>query len=109
MTIEIHSPQGQVSQWVIDYVKEKLMEFYHRDREIARAQVYFRQIEDNPLGTDVCEIQLTIYGNSLFIHRTAGSFEMASREAIEELTSRIDDQIGKQKEPPDQATSTVKV
>ncbi|HEU4575277.1 MAG TPA: HPF/RaiA family ribosome-associated protein [Chitinophagaceae bacterium] len=109
MHIEFHTPQGQVKQWIIDFVKEKLLEFYHKDREIARAEVYFKQQGGNDADNKVCEITLTIYGNSLFVHRKAATFEQASRETIDELTGKVNEQIRQQNEPPDQTTSTIKV
>ena len=39
MTIEFFTPQGEVPEHMILFIKEKLMEFYHRDNEIYGAEV----------------------------------------------------------------------
>ena len=109
MNIEFQASQGQVKEWVIDHVREKLMELYHRDKRISRAQVYFREQPDAEGGSKICEIDLSIYGDSLFVRRKAGSFEQASMEVLKELTEKVDEQIRNQGEPPEEITSTVNV
>jgi putative sigma-54 modulation protein len=108
MIIEFQTPQGEVKKWVLDFVRDKLVELHKRDREIVRAQVYFREMNGKK-NEKVCEIDLTIFGDSIFVHRKADSFEKASRMAIDDLTEKIDEQIKKRNEPPDVVTSTVKV
>lgn len=108
MNIEFHAPHGEVKEWVINYLKEQLMELHRKDKQVSRAQVYFR---DQPGGPEpkVCEIDLSIYGDSLFVHRNAGSYEQAAREVLAELNRKVDEQIRRQSEPPEEITSTVKV
>ena len=109
MTVEFHLPQEKIKEWVIDFVKDKLIEFHHQDKEISRAEVYFKEHATEPDGDKVCEIDLTIYGSSFFVHRNAKTFDQASREAIKMLTEEIQAQIKNRTEPPDEVTSTVKV
>lgn len=108
MTIEFHAPHGKVKEWVIDYLKNKLVQLHHINAAISRAEVYFK--EDNTPGQEkICEIDLTIYGESLFTRRSAGSYEEASREAADALAADIARQTGGDNELPDKVTSTVKV
>jgi len=109
MTIEFLTPIGEVHEWVIDDIKKKLTEFHQRDKDISRAQVYFRK---NPKAFDgdfVCEIELTIFGNSVMVQRNADSYLLAEREVMKELPRIVDEQIHQQNEPSDEILSTVKV
>lgn len=109
MNIEFHNPKNDVREWVIGYAKDKLVELHKRDKEISRAQVYFKRKNTAQPDDKVCEIDLTIYGDSLFIHCSANSYEQAVRHAIQELTQKVDEQISKHSEPPDELTSTIDV
>ena len=107
MNIEIHEPKGKVKGFVTDYLRDRLISLHHKDREISRAQVYFRELTDDLPDNKVCEIDLTIYGDSIFVHRKASSFEHPIRETLEELERKVDEQLSRQNEPPDELTTTV--
>ena len=110
MNIEFQAPNEQVKEWVLSFVRDKLIEFHQSNKDISRAQVYFREeANTNKEVNKVCEIDLTIYGNSLFVQRKAGSFEQASKEVLAELAKKLEAQNRSQNEPPDEITSTVKV
>ena len=108
MNIEFHNPKGQVKEWVVDYLKEQLTELHRRDKQISRASVTFKQHGLEPFDK-VCELDVTIYSNSLYIHRNAASYEQAMRDALDQLKEKIEQHIKLQNEPPDELTSTVKV
>jgi putative sigma-54 modulation protein len=109
MTIEFHSPHGKVKEWIVDYMKSKLIELHHLEPAISRAEVYLKEEPGVSAESKICEIDLTIFGESLFVRRSAGSFEEASREALDSLTADMQSQVGRRNEPPDRITSTVKV
>ena len=109
MTIEFFTPQSKVPEHMILFIKEKLMEFYHRDNEIYGAEVVLRNQQVNPDNDHICEITLSIYGEVLMVHRTADNYLQAAREVLEELSLKVDEFLQRQKEPPDQITSTVRV
>lgn len=109
MDMEFHTAVGDVKEWVIDHVKQKLIELHHREKEISRAQVYFREESGEKTGNKICEIDLTIFGSSLFVHRKANSYEQAMHEVLTELTERVEEQVRRQNEPPDEITSSVEV
>jgi|SRR6516164_6518773 putative sigma-54 modulation protein len=109
MNIEFFAPQDEVNVWVLDYVKEKLLEFHEKDHEISVAAVHFREERGSSQTKKICEISLTIYGDNIFVHRDADSFEQASQRVIAELSSHVDEQVKRKNEPPDQLTSTVDV
>jgi len=108
MTIEFHTPHGEISEATINFLKKNLMACYHRDPEISRAEVYFRK-NGEPEDKCICEVDLTVYGNSLMVLRSAASFQQAAEEVVKEVNLKVDEWIANQKEPPDQITSTVKV
>ncbi|HEY0678836.1 MAG TPA: HPF/RaiA family ribosome-associated protein [Chitinophagaceae bacterium] len=89
MNIEFHAPHGQVKEWVINYAKDHLMKLHRHDQDISRAQVYFREKADQRDGGKICEIELTIPGGSLFVHRQAVNYEQALRKVLEELANKV--------------------
>ena len=105
MNIEFYTPEGQVREWIINYVKEQLMKLYKRNKKIARAEVYFRDQGNQK----VCEVDLSMYGESMLVHNMADSFDKAAREVLQELTRKIEEQLKTKNEPPDEITSTIKV
>lgn len=109
MTIEFFTPQGEVPEHIILFIKEKLMEFYHRDNEIYGAEVILKKKDLSPGNDHICEITLSIYGEVLMIHRSADNYLQAVRNVLDELSVKVDEFLQRQKEPPDQVTSTVKV
>jgi ribosome-associated translation inhibitor RaiA len=109
MTIEFNAPQGEVPEHIIDFIRDKLMEFYKRDKEISRAEVKFRKQPFAPNGDHVCEIALTIYGDSIMIHRKGDSYSQAAGDVVNEISRKVEEFVKQQKEPPDEKTSTVEV
>lgn len=105
MNIEFYTPEGQVREWVINYIKEQLIELHKRNKKISRAEVYFR--DQNSIKT--CEVELSIYGDSISVQRSADKYEKAAREVLKELTAKIDEQAKIKNEPPDEITSTINV
>jgi len=109
MTIEFDVPQGEVEEKVINFLRNELMEIHNRDKEISRADVSFRKQPAGEGGDHICEIAITIYGNSLLVLRSAGAYDQAARNVIKEITVKVDEQISKQNDPPEEITSTVEV
>ena len=108
MNIEFHTPRGRVDEADLNFVRDQLMELRLRFKDISRAHVHFRENgEDNK--DRICEIALTIFGSSLFVKRSAGTYQKAAREVLTELREKVGEQVKNQNEPPDEITSTVKV
>ncbi len=57
----------------------------------------------------ICEIRLTIFSDNLYARRVADNYYLAAREVMEELTSRVKQQLEWSKEPPEETTTTVDV
>ncbi|MFI5195867.1 MAG: hypothetical protein ACHQD8_02140 [Chitinophagales bacterium] len=109
MTIEFHNPADAIPEWIIGDIKKKLTDLHHQDKEISRAQVYFQKQPVAFDGDYVCEIELTIFGSSIMVHRNADSYALASREVLKELSEQVQKQIQKQNELPDEIVSTVDI
>ena len=109
MTIEFFTPHGEVPEHIIFFIKENLMEFYHRDNEIYGAEVVLRNQQVSPGNDHICEITLSIYGEVLMVHRTGDNYLQAAREVLKELSFKVDEFLLRQKELPDQISSTVRV
>lgn len=109
MTIEFYTPQGEVPEHVISFIKEKLMVFYHRDNQIDNAEVVLRH-QHITTGVDhVCEITLNLYGESLMIHRSGSTYPQTAREVIDEIALQVQIFYERRKDLPEQLHTTVKV
>ena len=85
------------------------MELHRKDHHISRGEIYFREKPFGAVHNKLCEIELTIFGGTMFIQRRASSFEQAARDAIEALTEKTDERLKLQDIPPDEITSTVEI
>ena len=108
MNIELHAPPGKVKELVFTQIKEWLIQLHIRDKEISRAEVNLKESKENG-QTMICEIHLTIYGESLFARREGASFYKAFKKVQKDLNEKIDRQVKDQKEPPVEITSTVDI
>lgn len=109
MNIRIDLPSGKVTEGILIYLKKNLVAFHNRDQEVSGAEVRFKEMDYLACPGRSCDIELIIYGESLFVHREAESFEQAARQAIRDLSKRVDELIREHQDPPLQMTSTVKV
>jgi hypothetical protein len=105
MFIEFYTPERQVREWVINYTRERLAELNKHNKQISRAEVYFRDQGTNK----VCEIDLTIYGDSLLVQCSADDYDKAARETLKEVEAKIKEQVKIKNQPPDELTSPVQV
>lgn len=110
MTIEFHTPHGKISEKLVNNIRNKMLELSHINKEISRAEIILKEDETIiPAENKVCEIRLTVYGDDLLAHARTENFEQSAKEVIRELKKMVKQQVKKQKEPPDEMTSTVKV
>lgn len=109
MTIEFHMPAGEVPEWLVNNLKEKLAELHRQDKAIGRAEVYFRKSCDASGDSFSCAVELAIFGSSIMVEKTAHSYPHAVAELIKELQIRVRHDIDEQRQPPDEVKSTVDV
>lgn len=108
MNIEFHEKPGLVKPWIINHLRDELVRLHHVYPELARAQVYFKTSE-TPSEESVCEIDVPVYGASIYIHRAASGFEQVTRDVISELERIINDRNVHKNDPPDSVTSSIEV
>jgi putative sigma-54 modulation protein len=87
-----------------------VLSFSHLIKDIVKAEIILRDdVAAPPQENKICEIRLTLYGDTLFVHRRSVSFEESACLAIVELEKAVQEQARLQQGLPDQITSTVKV
>lgn len=86
MQMEFNMPMGSVKTPVVDYVREKLLELYHRHRQITGARVLFREAGEHE---KILYIELEVSGHPWFMRRQGRSFEKLSRETLKELSGKL--------------------
>jgi putative sigma-54 modulation protein len=106
MHIEFHTPAGEIKEWLIEHLKEQLVQFHHYEPAISRAQVYFRHSE---VDGKICEIDIPIFGSSIFIHRVSSSYEQSMREVLQELKIMVIERYESRKDLPDEVISSIEV
>ncbi|MFL5743521.1 MAG: HPF/RaiA family ribosome-associated protein [Niastella sp.] len=110
MIIEIHAPHSEVNESILKPIKEKVLSFSHLIKDIVKAEIILRDdATASPQESKVCEMRLTLYGDSLFVHRRSGSFNESACLAVDELEKAVHLQVQLEHGLPDQITSTVKV
>lgn len=108
MNIEFDAPHNGVKEWLIEFVRDRLIQLHRIDKSLTRAQVNFK-LNDKPGMEKICEIEIPMFGSSLFIHRAASSFEQAARDVLDEVGFKIKERHDTRNDPPDFVTSSVKV
>jgi ribosome-associated translation inhibitor RaiA len=110
MIIEIDTPKDVVPEILINKIKSGLTKLHHQFIDISRVTVHFREETYHPLLKNyICEIDVTIFGNSFAIIRKSDSFETSANEVMKEVSQKVNELVQKQNEPPDEQLSTVKV
>jgi cell division protein FtsB len=108
MNIEFHMPHGRVAEKVVKTVRDNLIKLYHSYKNISRAEVYFKE-QGRTDRNKFCEIDLTIFGSSLSVQRSAPSFQQATAKTLKAVADKVNEQIEKLNQQPDIITSTVRV
>lgn len=109
MTIEISTPQNEVPEHIIFYLKGKLMNFYHRDNHIEKTEVVLRHQQIDGINEYVCEVTLNLYGETVMIHRSSKSYLQAIRQVIKEISKVVEEFIEHRNDLPDKIATTVMV
>jgi hypothetical protein len=107
MFIEFYTPDKQVKEWIITYVRDAVLKLHKQYKEISRAEVCFKERMKQIALEKICEINLCIYKDSVAITGTGKSFDGAARKAVEELNTIGAVHFKLSSEPPDEIVSTV--
>src|SRR5437764_12579936 len=106
MTIEFHTPHGHVKEWILTFLMRRLMQLNNKDPKISRTQVYLRDVEG---GEKSCAIDVTIFGDSLFFHHRAASFEEACLYVLHQLEEKLLIHISKHNQADVERVTTVTI
>lgn len=109
MTIEIHSPHLKIEESFLKSMEKELMELIHLNKDISRAEVFFREDDSPTPENKICEIRLTVYSDNLFARRVTENYYASAKEVMDELKVRVQRQVELGKLPPEETTSTVDV
>ena len=86
MTIEFQTPYGKVSEKLIAFLRNEILNLSHKIKNISRAEVLLKN--DAAIFNDankMCRIKLTMPGTHLSAQHRTENFEKSAREAINEL------------------------
>ncbi|HTQ27110.1 MAG TPA: hypothetical protein VMI35_03245 [Puia sp.] len=108
MKIEFTMLHGEAGEWITDFIRDQLMEMYARDKSLIAARINLKEVADEGPASRVCEIELTAFGEKMFVHRAAESFGNAVRSVLAELRILVDEKVRQGQELPDVIMSTVK-
>jgi|GraSoiStandDraft_4_1057263.scaffolds.fasta_scaffold362135_2 hypothetical protein len=108
MNIEFHTHGRLMKEWVVEYVREYLVQLNDVYGNISRAHVHFREETSDGSNERVCEIELTIFGISLFVHHRCDSYAQAAKQVLLTLGEKIEEILSTQHEPQEVLT-TVKI
>jgi len=109
MKIEFNLIHAEVSGYIIDFVRDKLMEFHRENKEVANAEVSFRQTPGELKNNYVCQVVTTLFGESLLVQRSSSSYLQSARNVIKEISIHIEELLKRINEPPEEVITTVNI
>jgi putative sigma-54 modulation protein len=109
MVIEIHSPNLKVSERILNNIEKKAMKLSRFGENISRAQIFLSEENSPTKENKNCKIRLTIFGDTLFAHKTSESFETSALSAIRILKRRLKQKFEERNVPPGEITTTVDI
>src|SRR5438046_1054582 len=109
MIIEIHSPNLKANNKILDGIRRKILVLSHLSEQISRAEIFLTEADSLRKENKVFKIRLDIFGDALFVHKNASSFESAATSAVRTLKSLLKQKTERRNEPPDEITSTINV
>ncbi len=109
MTIEIHSPNLQISEQLFGVIRKKILALARLGENISRVEIFFAEHMEMPGKNKSCKIRLSIFGDSLFVQKLDNSFEQAALSAIKVLKRNLKKKLQKRNQIPEEVISTVEV
>jgi ribosomal subunit interface protein len=109
MNIEIHAPQLEVSNKLVEVIRKKILSLSHLAENISRAEIYLAEHHEMRGQNKSCKIRLSIFGEAVFVHKYGDSFEKAFKSAATSLKRNMKKQLEKRNQLPDEITSTVEI
>jgi|SRR4051812_24815090 len=104
MTIEIYSPNLNVSEQFAKAIEKKILALSHLGK-VSRAEVFLTIDHALPKESKVCKIRLDIPGDTLFVHKNGISSENAVTAAVKILKRLLKKTTEHRNEPRDEIIS----
>jgi hypothetical protein len=108
MVIEFYTPGKKVKEWLINDIKDTILKQHKKHKEISGAEVCFKERMKQMVSEKICEINLSIFKDSIMITGTGKNFDIATRKALEKMNDTMALTFKLTTEPPDEIVSTVK-
>ena len=109
MNIEVYTPGNEVKEWLVSYVRDVIIAMHDEHNEISRGEIHFRDRTTEEEAGKVCEINLSIFRNSIDVSGVGNTFDEAAKKAVDDLKKLISQTFKTNSEPPDEIVSTVNV
>lgn len=93
MVVELHMPDGAVSNQVIFSLKEEVAALSEITRDIARAEIMLRYDGTALKDDKICEIRLILGNDYIFVRRRNGRFVRSALQAIEDIKVQLLERI----------------
>lgn len=107
MNIEVYTPEKEVKEWLVSYVRDAIIALHNQHKEISRGEIYFKDKTTEEKPGRVCEINLSIFQNSITVSGFGNTFDEAAKKAVADLNNLIAQTFKANAEPPDEIVSTV--
>lgn len=89
MVVELHVPDGAVSNQVIVSIREEVSALSLIANDIARAEIMLRYDGTALKNDKICEIRLVLADDYLFVHKRNGRFVRSALQAVEDLKMQL--------------------
>jgi len=109
MIIEINSPILKVSHEAATAMERKVMRLARSGEKISRAEIFLTEENSTVKENKNCKIRLDIFGDTLFAHKTAETFERAAESGIKILKKMLKGNSGQRNVLPDEIITTVNI
>lgn len=89
MTVTFQYVDIDASEWLSEHATEKLNKLAHKYEWIIGAEVFFKEDNNEPVNSKICNIRLSLPGPRVFATSNEKNFEMAIKETISDLEVQL--------------------
>lgn len=89
MTIEIQFVKTETIDSISAFVSQKLEKLYMKYENLIRANVTFKEENENSAEEKSCSIELSLPGPRIFASSKESCYEVAAKKTIEELEKQL--------------------
>jgi hypothetical protein len=89
MNIEFYTPSKGVSDSLVAFIRDTILQLHKQHNELSKAEVSFKEKKKIVTTQKICEINLPLFKNSISVIAAADNYEKAGRKAIRQLYDAI--------------------